>query len=764
MLGGLMNAVGCLRWLRCWSAWIAIMAVGVAQEKPPARPEPEEVEVLALGARELGAYAAVCEKNGFPKRARQLWREVLGEYQTEDEAARKALGFVRVGTAWQRDPKHEAQDREELDAAAAQKLAQRFEAVAQRLGEAHRSVALALHAVGKAERATYHQQRTLRFLPEDGKVAAVGKLEQFEGVTGTPADLALLRRSRLMDRAVARLIAQAMPAKEVDTKDATLDAAGLPYKAVQSAHFVVFGDFEVAVLQTAAAWAERALAFCGEAFAGYDGFPARGDSTRKLAFFQQKASWVKLIEAHRNSLGAERVEFITKNASATRLHDLHTAGPEGLEVVYDLAVRWVVQDYAGFASDALREGIGHAVVAMFFGRNLVFSVGQQQSGGTSSGQRQDVRLLLPDLDTWRELAVEIAWAQGTTPAARLPLLKAAEFPTDGRIKAWSFCDYLLRRDPGLLKHLDASGSGARTQNVVIEAFQERSGQALPLVDAGWRRFWTEDSAVKRAVLQKLTPLEAVSKEAPVWLEQFNRMRGVLGAPPVGWSSQLSTDCKQHADYLKLNKDAKGPEQEHTQLPGKPGYSNSGRGFAAQALVWRDKDVKRSVESWLLLPGYRDALLNRNLDTVGLYAEGGLVVLDAQRGRQAGTTVTSSLFPAADLQGGRKRDPIPAAVDVEWLGPEVRQLLVRHQRGKQKQVGFPLTLHLHNSSSEGVQCTVTAQGAPVAGWLVRGNGAIRRTSAPGLWVFYPAEPWKKGIEVKASWTWPGGSHEVIFTAN
>jgi len=740
------------------------MAAGLAQEKPPARPEPEEVEVLALGARELGAYAALCQKSGFPKRARQVWREVLGEYQPDDEAARKALGFVRVGTAWQRDPKYEAQDREELDAAAAQKLTARFEVVAQRLGEAHRTVALTLHAAGKQARATYHQQRTLRFLPEDGKVGAVGKLEQFEGVTGSPADLELLRRSRLMDRAVARLLAQAVAAKPVDTKDAALDAAGLPYQAVQSENFVVFGDYEVAVLQTAAAWAERALAFCGEAFAGYQGFPAHGDAARKLAFFQQKSSWLKLIEAHRSCLGDDRVEFITKNASATRVRDLHTAAPEGLDVVYDLAVRWVVQDYAGLDSDALHEGIGHAVVAMFFGRNLVFSVGQDQSGGTSSGQRQDVRLLLPDLETWRELAVEIAWAQGTTPAARLPLLKAAEFPTDGRIKAWSFCDYLLRRDPALLKHLEAAGSGARTQNVVLEAFQERSGQSLQAVDAGWRRFWTEDSAVKRAVLQKQTPLEAVSKEAPAWLEQFNRMRGLLGASPVGWSSQLSTDCKQHADYLKLNKDAKGPEQEHTQLPGKPGYSNGGRGFAAQALVWREKDAKRAVESWLLLPGYRDALMNRNLDMVGLYAEGGLVVLDAQRGRQAGTSVTSSLFPAADQQGGRKRDPIPAAVEVDLLGPELRQLLQRHQRGKQKQVGFPLTLHLHNSAVGNVTCTVTVQGNPVPGWLVRANGAIRRTSAPGLWVFYPAEPWKKGVEVKASWTWPGGSHEVIFMAN
>lgn len=729
-----------------------------------APPDPAEAEVQALGARELNAYATLAVKNGFPKRAREIWLEVVGEYAPDDEVARKATGYYRHGTVWQRDPKFEAQEHEEPNVAGARALEAKWNGIAQKLGEAHRTLAATLTAAGNTARATYHTQRTLRFLPADAKAAQSGGMQQFEGITGNEVDITILRRSRLMDRAITRLNEKAFPAKPLTEKHAVLDKAGLEYSGWQTEHFTVYGDYEPEVLQEAAAWAERSLAFCEEALAGYPEFPSRGTQTRKMAFWKEKATYIKLVEAHADSIGRDRVEFVTKNTAATQIKDVHTAGPDGSQVVFDLAVRWVAQDFVGVHADAMREGVGHAIVGMFFGRNLVFSVGQQKQEGTVAGKREEQKLLLPDMETWKELAVELAWSQSGTPAAKLPLLKAAQFPTDGRIKSWSFCDYLLRREPRMLKQLDNTVAKARNENDVAAAFGDVAKLPLAEVEAGWRRFWTEDSALKRAILQKSTPLEAASKEAPVWLEQFNRLRQQFGGGPVGWSSQLSTDCKQHADYLKANRDLKGPEQEHTQQPGKPGFSNAGRSFAQTAVVWRDKDPKKAVESWLLLPGFRDAILNRNIDTAGIYAEAGLVVLDASRGRAPSNQVTAVPFPAADIAGGRHKDPVPAAVDVELLGPEVKKLLRANKREKQKQIGLPLSLHLYSSNAEGVTCTVTAQGAPVAGWLVRGNGSIHRTSAPGLWVFYPAEPLKKGVDIKAVWTWANGKHDVTFVAN
>ena len=743
---------------RAWSAWLLIISGALAQEKPPAAPEPEEAEVLATGAKELGTFAALATKNGFPGRGKQAWLEVLAEYAPDDEAARKALGWYRHGSVWQRDAKFVYPEQDQPDAGVARMLEQRWQTVAGKLGAAHRGLAAQLLAAGKQARADYHTTRALRFLPNDGKAIAQGGLRQLEGITGDDIDLAVLQRSRLMDRLLTKLIEQAFPANVVAEKLPMLDGLGVPYQAVQSEHFLVYGDHAVEVLQQAAAWAERSLAFCKGAFEGFEGFPPRGQPSAKLIFLKKKSDWQQLV---RKNLRGQDAEFVASNAMGSEIEGIETAGVEQTEVVYDMAVRWIAQDFSGLQLDALEEGIGHAVVGMFFGRNLVFSIGKQELQGTVSGAREQSKYMLPDMDTWRELAIEIAWQKGGTSAAKLPLLKAAEFPTDARIKAWSFCDYLLRRDPTLLQKLQRTASKARTENEVLGAFQELAGQPLQHVEDRWRRLWTEDSPLRRAVVNKTTPLEAASKEAPAWLELFNKLRQQVGHKPVGWSAQLSIACKEHVDYLKANKDQRGPEKEHTQLAGKPGYSNSGRSFAPTAVVWT-KDQKKAAETWLLLPGYRDALVNANIDTVGIYAEGGLMVLDAVRGREAKQQVTTQVWPEGN-QGGRAKDPVPAAVDVELLGPEVAQLLAQNQRGKQKQVGFPLTLHTYNANVPEATCKVTCQGQEVAGWLVRTKGGIRRTSAQGLWVFYPAEPWKRGVDIKAEWTWTGGNHTVTFLA-
>jgi hypothetical protein len=743
--------------LRSLFAWLVIMSVCTAQEKPA--PEPEEQATLSLGSTELCAYATLAWKNGFPKTARLVWLEVIGEYDADDEGARKALGYYRHGAVWQLDPKFTFPEQDEPDAGAARTLERRWDAVAKRLGAAHGKLAADLAAAGKDARAEYHVQRALRFQRRDAKLGEAAGLAQFEGITGTEVEIALLRRSRLMDRAIERLTTQAMPDVQAAPNDVALDKGGVPYEGVRSEHFTVYGDWDRDVLQEAAAWAERSLAFCQEAFEGYKGFPPAGMPSRSMAFFKRRDTWVEVVRKNADRVGRDEVAFVIANASSTKIGEMHAAGVEEVPIVFDLAVRWVVQDYSGMRSDAMVEGVGHAVVGMFFGRNLVFTVGREKVEGTVSGERESPKLLLPDMDTWRDLAVDLAWSHSGTAAARLPLLKAAQFPTDGRIKSWSFCDYLLRRDPRLLRDLDAAAPKARTEPEVHGEFTERAKLSLLEVEAGWRRFWTEDSELKRAILGKSTPLEATSKEAPAWLEEFNGARQQYGASPVGWSAQLSIDCRQHVGYLKANKGERGAAAQQTQQAGKTGFSSSGRAFAQSAIVWTGK-VKKATEQWMLLPGYRDAILNKNIDTVGLYADGGIMVLDADRGRAVKAAVDSAWWPDAQ-QNGRAREAVPGAVDVDLLGPEVERLLNDNGRGRQKKVGLPLTMHTYGAAAKDLSCTVTSQGETIEGFLVQGTGRNRRTSAPGLWTFYPAEPLRRGLDVHVTWKWDGGSRDVTF---
>ncbi|MBL8751696.1 MAG: hypothetical protein JNK15_00230 [Planctomycetes bacterium] len=738
-------------------AFAAIIAAAPGQEKPVV-PEPEEAATLQLGARELGAFAAAATKAGFPARARMVWLEVLAEYDRDFADARAALGYVKVGTAWQRDPNVLYPDQDTPNAAAAKALESRWPATAQKLAAAHRDLAVQLQAAGKSDRARHHAQRALRFAPTDAKALTLSGRTLRDGVAGDEVDLAVLQRTHTMQLAVERLSAQPVATKTTGDKLQALDALGIAHQTVQSEHFFVHGDLELEVLHAAAAWAERAVAFCGEVFAGVPGYPGNTKPVRRLVFLDDNAQWRDVVRKH---APPREVDFLLANVLSARLPEFEVANAAAPDLVYDLAVRCVAKDFGGFQSDAIEEGFSHTVVGAFFGKNLVFVVGQASEEGTVVTAREQKKLMLPDLETWRELAIELAFQDPKLTVARLARLDAAEFPNDARIMGWSFVDWCVRADPVWLRRLDAAAAKARDEAAVAGGFAESAGRPLAELEQRWRRFWRDDTPLRRTVAGRVAPLDTTSKDAAAWLAAFNQLRADCGGKPVGWSASQSLACKEHFEYLKANRDQRGAAAEHTQVAGKPNASSDGRTFAATAVVWT-RDVKQAVGLWLTLPGFRDAVLNANLETVGVYGEGPLAVFDVQRGRSGKREVATQVWPEA-VANGKAKAPVPAGVDVELLGPEVQALLAKDARGKQKQVGWPLTFHGYTAQIPHVACKVECQGKEVAGFLVRSHGSIGRTSAPGMWVFYAAEPWPKGVPITAKWEWTGGNHTVVFEA-
>lgn len=753
-----------------WSYALALASVLPAQRPDPeGAPVPAEQPMLQQAAKDLNAFATLCFKNGFPRRARDTWLEIVAEYDKDDEVARENLGFVRVGAAWQRKPGFEYPDQDTPSASVARMLGGKAEALGEKLAAAHLALGQQLAAAGEATRSEYHFRRALRWAPTDQKAQQAVGVETWEGVSGTPVELALLRRSRSFDRSIAELVERQFPVETVDLRDERLDNAGVSYTAVRSEHFVVFGDHEPEVLREAAVWSERALAFCTEAFAPPPGagswpWPPKMPLTTRFAYFKDRATWAGVVEKNASSI--PNAKFVVEHTSGCNVGSgkdgIFLSGYPEPPVVHDHSVRRVVQQYSLLRADAMVEGIGHAVVGMFFGRNLIVLAAPEDPSSTAT-KREAQRFQLPDLEVWRDLARELAFDRAKAPAGKLPLIKAANFTNEERIKAWSFCDYLLRRDPKLLLDLDKVRGKARSEPEVEAEFAAATKLDLRQVEAEWRQFYTGDSAALSAIRNKVTPLEAVSKDAPAWLEQFNRLRVEHKRKPVGWSSSLSTDCRMHVDYLKKNKGERGPEQEHTQDASKPGATTAGRAFAHNALVWtRDRDPKKAMAAWLLVPGYRDAIFDEALDTVGIYADSGIVAMDVARGRVPTGRATVAYFPYANAAGNRYQGQVANAVDVDLLGPEIRALLDKNGRQKQKQIGFPITAHFFGSDGGGVQCSVTVLGKPVDGVLVRGDHGTRRTAASGLWVFWPFEPLDKGKEVHVHWTHAGGGQDVVFT--
>ena len=727
--------------------------------------ESEEAKFFKEAIVKLDAYATLCQHNGFPKKAKETWLEVISEYDTNDETARRSLGYVKIGTSWAPDPKYvPPTPNDKLDPAVAKLLGSRWNETSSFLAAGHKRVAIALKE-GNPKRAQYHFDRALRFNPADADAGAATGVKNFEGFFGSDSEISILKRSRTMQRRIAELAQKTFPVEPVapDQKQKHLDKAGIPHKGVKSANFVVFGNHDPDVLKEAAMNAERALQFCKEAWDGVPGYPQKFALVKEMVFLNSKELYGKTLNANANLMSPEGLKFTLANTSACNLEGAQILGSDHVAAVHDHAVRWVVWSWAGFRSDGLKEGIGHAVVALFFGKNLSFTVAmhKKKDGFTVSGKEEDPRLLMPDVEAWAELAMEAAYQKTAMPAAQLPLLKAASFPDEGRIKSWAFCDYMLRRDPAALSALDRCMSQKTQEEVATKFATETKGQILAELDEAWRRFWTEDTPLLRAVKGKITPLEAVSRSAVEWVEAFNKTRKALLAnvngltlPEVGWSSTYSGECRAHVEYLKANGSERGPAAEQTQKANLKGSSNSGRTFAQMALVSTQQGkADKILESWIDLPGYRDAIVNPNLSTLGLYVDGQIAVLDVTRGSVHSGQVKGMSYPFNGQKG------VGTEVTVKDLGPEVQAALKKRGKDTLKTLGYPLTYHSYAKvpdDRDSIKCTVTSGKETVDGFVfVGGDGTNRRSSAQGLLVFFPYEPLKRGAEYDIQWSWAGG---------
>jgi hypothetical protein len=165
-------------------------------------------------------------------------------------------------------------------------------------------------------------------------------------------------------------------------------------------------------------------------------------------------------------------------------------------------------------------------------------------------------------------------------------------------------------------------------------------------------------------------------------------------------------------------------------------------------------AKKMFERWLYMPGYRDALLNNTIRTVGMYLDGDILVINVTSGvgQPKAGEATVHCFPPKNDTGLI----FNGEVAVAELGPEVEAILAKHGHADKKVIGFPLTFHRGGSGGVDVRgsltCTVLdPKGEKIEGVLDFDDGTVRTTTAPGMATFWPLEPLKGKISFQWSWT-------------
>lgn len=722
----------------------------------------DEADFQQRQAKLMNAFAKKAFDKGFPRQAKFVWLQVLKLYDANDAEAHKALGHVKVGNTWNPDPKFTYPTADTGTGADGAALFSQYEQLKKQLAAAHRAQAEKWQKAGRDDRANHHWQMVLRFVDNDDKAKQALEYRDIGALSGTALEQTLYERSKLIEKAVADQARTDYPVqKATERKNAVLDKAQVKYITLTSEHFVLHGDPEEEKnLGEALRWAERTLRVCEAAFPWKFEGMRQGQWPAEWAFFVAKETYQQILKAHADQVGD--LKWKLEHTSTSGIGNTVIAATSGPQVLFDAAVRNVARPFAGFVTDGFNEGIGHTFVGMMFNNNRLFSVDLKKQQGTVASE-EDREYQSPDFDVWKTLNLELAWKEtGGVAARELPFCDAASFTNEQRIKAWSFCDYVMRRDPNLLRAMDRLGAALIKENkkqpLEFEArFDAQGDVKVAQLDQEWADFWTEASPVLKAIQNNTPPLAAVSKGVEKWLEAFNAARKEQNRTPVTWSTNLSTRCHDHAVYLKNNKTERGPAKEHLQKV-ELGGTYVGSMFAEMAIVETDAKVanaKKLFAKWLEIPGYRDALVNPFLVSVGIYTEGDILVMNVVSGigKPLSKGAGYSAWPSDNMQN------VPNEVAVADIGPELEALLQQHGKAGRKTVGLPLTMHFGSvigGNRNTFACKVSGpRGDDIPGAILLDDGNIRRSSAPGMVTFYPFDPLPHG-QIEAVWTWESDS--------
>ena len=733
----------------------------------------DELKFRAKQATELNKYAEKAYKDDFPGAAKGVWLMLLSEYDPDHANARAKLGYQRSGKTWVKQPGFSYPKADSTNAGKAKSLRSAWEKTEAKVAGNHKKQAQKYEKAGRTDLAAWHWEKVLFFVDDDPEAQAALNHKPVEGWSGTDLEQTLYDRALLIEAVVAEEARKEYEVEVLGEGDPQpfLVKAKVPYVTVKSEHFIVRGDFKIGeewnidVLVEAAKNGERALQVMRRIMDGYPGFNDNPDSwITDWVFFQDTETYKQVLRANADLMDAKQLEFRLEHSSGSALVAgnvaLDLSGAQNAQAVNDGAVRNVAQAYTNFRAPALREGIGHAIVGRFFNNNRHFIVDREKQQRTTTGE-DDPDIISPNMDTWKDLALEQAWKLGEgTAAAQLPLLTADKFPDDARIKSWSFCDYMVLRDPSLLTGMDALRSERQPVEVEAKFTEGHDGLSIAQLEKEWKDFWTGASPVMRQILKKEPPLSALNKDVGKWLTAFNKARmDGQSATAVTWSDRYSGRCAEHVRYLLANPELRGPAAVQMQDISLDGGSHLGDMFAHMAIV--DTNAKKAsdkhfFERWMGLPGYRDALLSNSLRTVGLYYEDDILVMDVIRG--VGTPEKGKggmrFYPKQDSR-------IPTEVAVADLGPEIVELLEKHGVAGKEVLGYPLSLHHFGTGGlsglrDSYSCTVTLRGEPVPGIVhLADGGENRHSSAPGMVVFYALDPLPKGKELKVKWNWENG---------
>ena len=172
-------------------------------------------------------------------------------------------------------------------------------------------------------------------------------------------------------------------------------------------------------------------------------------------------------------------------------------------------------------------------------------------------------------------------------------------------------------------------------------------------------------------------------EVEAALNEFNRIRSVLGLDSVTLSEELSKGCYNHARYLSLN--SSHPEVQglgaHEENPELEGYSENGQ-VAGKRSVIAFEAPSTAVAAWDATFYHRIPLLQPGLKTIGI----GWFKADDE------PWPVSLIDCISGTEGRPNRDYVCAPRNGQTGVPTHMGAEIPHPVGRQGSYGYPITIY------------------------------------------------------------------------
>ncbi len=760
---------------------LALAFVACVSSLAAARPgfQDPEADVRGKAARLLIGYGDFALRNKVGPKARQAYEEVIRTYDADDKTARRKLDYKFTGGKWMeaKKEKRQAYSRKKgkwEDTASDDqryKVTKHWHETRMKLAKLHREHGLSIWD-GNEDLARHHLKLAVTYDPFDEEAhLKLGHVKAKAGYYGTAEQLEFIDNLQNLEKQALVLAKKKYDLETATEIPACLHALELEIHGAVSKNFTVFTRGTQKNADDLAMWAERALDFL---------LVALGDEfshDRITAFLKKHIAWTafvwtprerqSLIEANvaKNVDPAfnQAISSSTAKRAEALFHNIlwHQQGkryevnvkltPAGM---HDRIITVVWGRFLdGACNEPLIEGALHAATW------YLMSTAISKRGSLPTGTVGEADLHLPESVNWwmREMRDQ-AIARTDMPINEVPRIDMANFPSRGRLKAWSFMTWLMARYPKKwYKFISTVPSDKRPFPSEVDQVAEKVlGRKLADIEEEWRA-WASGRSITAAVTGYGPPLlpPVPNPEQIAGLRRLNEFREMAGLPKCELDLEATMACVEHAKFLALHKEHHVWPEAHEQDPAKEGFTPRGmRAGMRSVIVIHAQEAAGSVDSWIGTVYHRFPLLQENIKRIGFAfetgPEGGMCVLDmgsleephakGEDGKWLAPPYV--LWPPNDTKGwpiGFAYYEMPSPIAE---APGRTPIPIGGEDPAQKELGYPISLQLAHYNKASIES------ATINLYETRKQGSewVQKNEVP-LWVHTPQKALLPRMEVR-----------------